>query len=136
MDVKFIDQFIKKNSSGATKSKSNYIYPKLVSNSNDFFEFSCLGSSPKPYNITIELGTNKVKATSCTCPFNYSGICKHTVASLKELQKGIKSGEILILEGTFLPPSQQFQDLNKLKGNQIPMNYPEAEPRGIALLEK
>lgn len=121
MDVKFISQFIKEKSAAASRSKANYVYPKLISNSNDFFEFSCLGSSPKPYNITIELGTNKVKATSCTCPFNYSGICKHTVASLKELQKGIKSGEILILEGTFLPPSQQFQDPNKLKGNQIPL---------------
>ncbi|MDF1518570.1 MAG: SWIM zinc finger family protein, partial [Lutibacter sp.] len=114
MYAKLINDFIKANSSTATRGKSNYLYPKLVSNSNDFFEFTCKGSANKPYKLNIELKNNKVSATSCNCPYDYGGICKHTVASLKKLAEGIKSGEILLLYGeTFDVISEKY------KGNQI-----------------
>ncbi|MDP3359517.1 MAG: DEAD/DEAH box helicase [Lutibacter sp.] len=136
MDLKFIDQFINKNSTAASKSKSNYVYCKLISNSNDFFEFSCIGSASEPYTTIIELENNKIKATSCTCPYDYGGICKHSVASLKKLKKDITSGEILLLQGDVSPfqgkvnPFQpkvmklqmEINDPNKLKGSQILLN--------------
>lgn len=143
MDVKFISQFIKEKSAAASRSKANYVYPKLISNSNDFFEFSCIGSSPEPYKVTIELGKNNIKTTSCTCPYDYGGICKHTVASLEKLKEDLASGEILLLQGEVSPLQENaltlqrkvttlqgkllkfqpaIEDPNKLKGSQILLN--------------
>ncbi|HEY9220609.1 MAG TPA: DEAD/DEAH box helicase [Lutibacter sp.] len=119
MYAKLIKDFIKANSTAATKGKSNYLYPKLVSNSNDFFEFTCKGSANKPYKITIELKNNKVNATSCNCPYDYGGICKHTVASLNKIAEGIKSGEILMLYGEELKPAKEIQSSINFKENQI-----------------
>lgn len=122
MYAKFISDFINKNSTAATKAKSNYLDPKLISNSNDFFEFTCKGSSNKPYKITIALKNNQVNSTFCTCPYDYSGICKHTVASLKKLAEGINSGEILMLHGDAFTPFQVIHNSNKNQGHQILLN--------------
>src|SRR5680860_29367 len=129
MDLKFIVHFIKKNSTSNSRAKANYVDSKLISNSNDFFEFSCIGSSPEPYTITIELGKNNIKTTSCTCPYDYGGICKHTIASLEKLKEDIASGEILLLQGEvsslqgkLLNFQPKIEDPNKLKESQILLN--------------
>ncbi|HKQ08180.1 MAG TPA: SWIM zinc finger family protein [Blastocatellia bacterium] len=42
----------------------------------------CAGSEVEPYEISVTLAARGIKETSCTCPYEYSGICKHTVALL------------------------------------------------------
>ncbi len=40
------------------------------------------GSSYVPYHVTIELTDDKILSTSCTCPYDWGGICKHIAAVL------------------------------------------------------
>ncbi|OLE54356.1 MAG: hypothetical protein AUG51_08790 [Acidobacteria bacterium 13_1_20CM_3_53_8] len=42
----------------------------------------CEGSEYEPYQISVKLGAKGVAETSCTCPYDWGGICKHIVALL------------------------------------------------------
>jgi uncharacterized Zn finger protein len=42
----------------------------------------CAGSEYEPYEISVTLAAQGIKDASCTCPYEYGGICKHTVALL------------------------------------------------------
>lgn len=40
------------------------------------------GSNYDPYIVKVELDNNSIISTSCTCPYDWGGICKHVVAVL------------------------------------------------------
>jgi uncharacterized Zn finger protein len=42
----------------------------------------CEGSDYEPYQVSATLTKSGIAETSCTCPYDYGGICKHTVALL------------------------------------------------------
>jgi uncharacterized Zn finger protein len=42
----------------------------------------CEGSSYEPYEINVTLDAKGIASTSCTCPYDWDGICKHIVALL------------------------------------------------------
>jgi hypothetical protein len=42
----------------------------------------CEGSDYEPYQVSVTLSKNGIAETSCTCPYDYGGICKHVVALL------------------------------------------------------
>lgn len=42
----------------------------------------CAGSEYEPYQISVTLGAKGVVQTSCTCPYDWGGVCKHVVALL------------------------------------------------------
>ena len=42
----------------------------------------CEGSEYEPYQISVTLAAKGIKDTSCTCPYDWGGICKHIVALL------------------------------------------------------
>jgi uncharacterized Zn finger protein len=42
----------------------------------------CEGSDYEPYQVSATLAESGVAETSCTCPYDYGGICKHIVALL------------------------------------------------------
>lgn len=42
----------------------------------------CEGSEYEPYQISVTLDAKGIAATSCTCPYDWGGICKHIVALL------------------------------------------------------
>lgn len=42
----------------------------------------CEGSEYEPYQISVTLDAKGVAETSCTCPYDWGGICKHVVALL------------------------------------------------------
>jgi uncharacterized Zn finger protein len=42
----------------------------------------CEGSDYEPYQVSVTLTESGIAETSCTCPYNYGGICKHIVALL------------------------------------------------------
>lgn len=43
---------------------------------------NCAGSDYAPYRVSATLDANGVENTTCTCPYDWGGICKHTVALL------------------------------------------------------
>ena len=42
----------------------------------------CEGSGYEPYHLSVSLAKGGVEDTSCTCPYDWGGICKHLVALL------------------------------------------------------
>ncbi len=42
----------------------------------------CAGSEYEPYQISVTLDAKGIAQTSCTCPYDWGGICKHIVALL------------------------------------------------------
>jgi uncharacterized Zn finger protein len=42
----------------------------------------CEGSDYEPYQVSATLTESGIAETSCTCPYDYGGICKHIVALL------------------------------------------------------
>lgn len=42
----------------------------------------CEGSDYEPYQVSARLTKGGIAETSCTCPYDYGGICKHIVALL------------------------------------------------------
>src|SRR5215210_4688290 len=42
----------------------------------------CEGSDYEPYQVSATLTESSIAETSCTCPYDYGGICKHIVALL------------------------------------------------------
>jgi hypothetical protein len=42
----------------------------------------CEGSDYEPYQVRATLTKNGIAETSCSCPYDYGGICKHIVALL------------------------------------------------------
>ena len=42
----------------------------------------CQGSDYEPYQVSATLNKSGTAETSCTCPYDYGGICKHLVALL------------------------------------------------------
>ncbi|MCA1614513.1 MAG: SWIM zinc finger family protein, partial [Acidobacteria bacterium] len=42
----------------------------------------CEGSDYEPYQVSAMLTDSGIAETSCTCPYDYGGICKHIVALL------------------------------------------------------
>src|SRR5215207_10580218 len=42
----------------------------------------CQGSDYEPYQVSATLAEGGIAETSCTCPYDYGGICKHLIALL------------------------------------------------------
>jgi uncharacterized Zn finger protein len=42
----------------------------------------CEGSAYEPYQLSVTLTTKGIGKTSCTCPYDWGGLCKHVVALL------------------------------------------------------
>jgi uncharacterized Zn finger protein len=42
----------------------------------------CEGSDYEPYQVSATLSEGGIAETSCTCPYDYGGVCKHVVALL------------------------------------------------------
>src|SRR5437764_15379904 len=42
----------------------------------------CEGSDDEPYQVSAMLTESGIAETSCTCPYDYGGICKHIIAFL------------------------------------------------------
>ncbi len=59
----------------------------------------CEGSEDEPYQVSATLGKGGVAETSCDCPYDYGGVCKHIVALLL----------------TYVHEPQHFRALSSLK---------------------
>ena len=43
---------------------------------------TCQGTEPTPYRVRVEFMPTTIAGTSCSCPYEYDGECKHVVALL------------------------------------------------------
>ncbi|MBT8244140.1 MAG: DEAD/DEAH box helicase [Winogradskyella sp.] len=85
MESYYINAYIKENSAATIRNRAQYINVTLVSNSNNQYSFSYKGSAKKPYTIKITVQPKTIQS-SCTCPFDYGGLCKHEIAALRHIK--------------------------------------------------
>jgi SNF2 family DNA or RNA helicase len=80
---KIIQQYINSNSSSIIRDRAKVIKPILLLDKPPITQYRCIGSTGQPYTITIEArNAGNSVSSSCSCPYNFGGLCKHEVASL------------------------------------------------------
>ena len=98
---KKIDTFINSNSNAMSKSKGKKIFAqgKIKINQLDeerqIAQFTAYGT--RPYLVEIDYFQDPIK-TSCSCPYDWGGICKHQVGALLYLKEELKSSTIAQLK--------------------------------------
>lgn len=94
--VKAITSYINKNASFAVMNRASFYRPTLEKQDNNVISFSCKGTKKKPYIQEFVFNGDKISMSSCTCPYDHGGICKHQVAALNRLYdlKNFKKNEI------------------------------------------
>lgn len=80
-----ISKFVQTYSSERVRSKVSESVLQEINFEENLVEAVVIGT--QIYKVEIIHDTNKIKKTSCTCPFNYAGICKHIILVLKEVDK-------------------------------------------------
>ncbi len=81
-----LKSYLNSNSTTITRSRAKDHSPLLIDDKPTRAEFKCKGSTGNNYLIVIEaFNTGMVIRTSCTCPYNFSGVCKHTISCLSYL---------------------------------------------------
>ena len=88
-----IAKYYRSNANGASLSKGRELFQKervkfSKSSVDNIFRFEVAGSIV--YDVVVEDNYNRIK-TLCNCPYNYSGICKHSVAALMYLENSLDS---------------------------------------------
>jgi hypothetical protein len=90
----------------------------------------CEGSDYEPYQVGATLGKGGIAETSCTCPYDHGGICKHIVAllltyihkpqafrfipPLSELLAGRSHQELIVLIGEMIKQEPELLSLVEL----------------------
>ncbi|WP_417265102.1 SNF2-related protein [Brumimicrobium sp.] len=102
-------QYINKNARFEVIGRAFGYYPSLISNNANKLLFECSGSQIDPYDVFLDLHNYYNIKSSCSCPYNGAGICKHQVASLNKLIELIESEDIdlirMIEKKTFISPT-------------------------------
>ncbi len=84
--MKIIDEYIRKNATSTIQRRANTIALNLKKHEDALYVFSYQGSASRPYKVEVCLWETKV-TSSCTCPYNRGGLCKHEVAALRYVKK-------------------------------------------------
>lgn len=96
-----IQSFIKNYSTAQTRQRASDISISNLQVEEDRITASAIGS--EVYSITIEFKGDEVKKTNCSCPYNFAGVCKHTVATLNQAIYELETLENSTLFGADLP---------------------------------
>ncbi len=102
--IKLFEEYLSEHSIESVRHRALEIKLNLVYQSPNHFTFSYKGTSRKPYEINVFSSTKDVR-TTCDCPYDYGGICKHEVAALNYLI-GLKP-----------PTKKNITKINKTKNN-------------------
>jgi uncharacterized Zn finger protein len=89
----------------------------------------CEGSEYEPYQVSATLDEGGIAETSCTCPYDYGGICKHIVALLLTYIHKPQSFRFIPPLATLLVGRSQ-EELIALIGEMI-----KREPELLSLVE-
>ncbi|NBR13760.1 MAG: hypothetical protein EBU01_04160, partial [Crocinitomicaceae bacterium] len=109
-----IKTFIKNYSTAQTRQRATSVRIKNLQIEEEKITASAYGS--EVYSITIEFKGDAVKKTKCSCPYNFAGVCKHTVATLNEAIYELES-----------------QENNNLFGKELPKPVEKAHPRDYSI---
>ncbi len=83
--IRAITSYINKNARFEVINRATYYNPSLVEQNSNTIKFKCQGSQKKPYTQIFVFDSDTISNSSCTCPYDGPGICKHQVAALNKL---------------------------------------------------
>lgn len=78
-------RYITENAQFAVVSRSSRYAPKIAGHYHNVYDFICSGSQDRPYDVQVDMQDVNRISTSCNCPYDGHGICKHQVAAVNEL---------------------------------------------------
>ena len=76
-----IDKYIQRHANRASIQRAKECRVAQDSLDDDSATYTCPGSTGALYYITLRYA--KRLSAHCTCPYDYGGICKHSVAALR-----------------------------------------------------
>lgn len=86
-NLKLLKNYIKNNSIASSTIRAKSIKLKFIKNFFERYDFEYLGSDETLYKIEVDLSNFNKISTSCTCPYDNGGICKHRIAAVNEICK-------------------------------------------------
>jgi uncharacterized Zn finger protein len=89
----------------------------------------CEGSDYEPYQVSATLMESGIAETSCTCPYDYGGICKHIVALLLTYIKDPQSIR------SIPPLTELLADRNREELTTLISEMVKREPELLSLVE-
>ncbi|MDP5231224.1 MAG: DEAD/DEAH box helicase [Cellulophaga sp.] len=78
--VSKLKAYLKNHSSINIRKRGAVLVVENLSKSTDNYTFSYKGSEKKPYQIAVTFNEKQIKST-CSCPYDFGGLCKHQVAA-------------------------------------------------------
>ncbi|PWH84929.1 SNF2-related protein [Brumimicrobium oceani] len=126
--VEKLREFLVDSAEFTVIARSYSYYPTLISNNENKLLFECSGSRIEPYDIFLDVRNYYSIKTSCNCPYNGPGICKHEVAAINKLIDLVEDEEVdltrMIEKKTFISPTTAIphengiidvEELNKME---------------------
>ena len=92
-----IKSFIKNYSTAQIRQRATAVNITNLQIDNEKITASAFGT--EVYSIVVEFKEDVVKKTKCSCPYNFAGVCKHTVATLNQSLYILEFGELPDLFG-------------------------------------
>lgn len=117
MFIPKLRRYIDENVQELILQRAKNYYPEMVSNSPYKYNFTCQGSQKVKYKIEVKLNADLSISSSCTCPYDGIGICKHQAASLQLLIKFLEDRESVSHQ-----PAPKKQDAKKSPSKKIQKN--------------
>jgi len=82
MDHKLLKKYKNQYANPTIQRRAGQIIFDDIDKRSDYqYRFSYQGSQPDPYQIEV-IQNNKTLLSSCSCPYNLRGLCKHEVAAI------------------------------------------------------
>lgn len=131
MIIKKLADYSFDNSDFVTRNRAAIYLPHYVGFKKNEFIFECQGTQKKPYTTKVNVTSRLKVSSSCTCPYDKGGMCKHQIASVDVLIKLIKSKQILfdklyansILSKYTLPIPHKNRWVDRAKVRQFNFNH-------------
>ena len=123
----FINDILKQYASGLISRRSKMYTPVHIDSDEFNAEFSCRNSAGTEYLITINLNLQDQLNIVCTCPYKFSGLCKHSVAVLNTVIASNNGEEIpstIISSNKLLNLDENYQiDVLSLRSKNEPFVF-------------
>lgn len=126
MDVAVLRKYRRDQSSRTIQKRAEQVMLTEVEQKSKFhYQFTYQGSNFDPYNIEVLQKNNNTITTSCSCPYDWGGICKHEVAAIDYILTALNKPQIM--------ETDLFG--NKIKHEEIAHNKDDNIKKGTVFLE-
>ncbi|MRN37826.1 ATP-dependent helicase [Neisseria sp. N95_16] len=109
-----IETFINEKALPASIERARDYRAELVEIDGNRATFQSKGSYKQTYRQMVEFNENKPVKVSCSCPYQNGGICKHTVAALRQLAAMSDNGQ----------PEKKTKPTRSAKPKETLLRYP------------